>query len=165
MSKYTSPYTSPAEYREALTKARKSKGLTFTQIADTLGVSRQAAQQWEVGRSAPSIYHQRMLVSLLGIGMGPEFLTKSDRLWYPARVAKLFPPGVDTRTMMEVIEILEINPTGSLEQRLHTARYTTLRQAGKLKVLIRDAKADTWTIDRERFYAMHPEFDPADMVE
>lgn len=52
---------------EKLTYLRKQKGLTQSDLAETLNVSRQAISRWEVGTAAPSTDNLKMLSNLYGV--------------------------------------------------------------------------------------------------
>lgn len=54
---------------EKLTYLRKQKGLTQSDLADTLNVSRQAISRWEVGTAAPSTDNLKMLSNLYGVSV------------------------------------------------------------------------------------------------
>ena len=51
----------------SLYSARKSKGLTQEEVAEKLGVSRQAVSKWENGTSDPSTSNLCALAKLYGI--------------------------------------------------------------------------------------------------
>lgn len=55
------------ELGEAIRKARKSKRLTLTALAEQLGVSYPAVQQWEVGKTDPSTENLLKVSRLLGV--------------------------------------------------------------------------------------------------
>ena len=52
---------------ERLTALRKKKGLSQLELAETLGVSRQAVSRWEVGASAPGMENLLALSRLYGV--------------------------------------------------------------------------------------------------
>lgn len=54
---------------EKLTYLRKQKGLTQSDLAETLNVSRQAISRWEVGTAAPSTDNLKMLSNLYGVSV------------------------------------------------------------------------------------------------
>lgn len=54
---------------EKLTYLRKQKGLTQSDLAETLNVSRQAISRWEVGTAAPSTDNLKMLGNLYGVSV------------------------------------------------------------------------------------------------
>lgn len=61
---------------ERLTDLRKKRGLSQQEVADILGVSRQAVSKWESGQSAPSTEN---LVRLSGIyGVSVDMLANSE---------------------------------------------------------------------------------------
>jgi phage repressor protein C with HTH and peptisase S24 domain len=53
------------EFGRALREARKAKGMTLVQVAQALGVTYPAVQQWEAGKTAPSTENLRALAGLL----------------------------------------------------------------------------------------------------
>ena len=52
---------------ERLTALRKEKGLSQLELAEVLGVSRQAVSRWEVGASAPGMENLLALSRLYGV--------------------------------------------------------------------------------------------------
>ena len=52
---------------EKLTALRKEKGLSQMELAEALGVSRQAVSRWEVGASAPGMENLLALSRLYGV--------------------------------------------------------------------------------------------------
>ena len=52
---------------ERLTALRKEKGLSQLELAEALGVSRQAVSRWEVGASAPGMENLLALSRLYGV--------------------------------------------------------------------------------------------------
>lgn len=52
---------------EKLTALRKEKGLSQLELAEALGVSRQAVSRWEVGASAPGMENLLALSRLYGV--------------------------------------------------------------------------------------------------
>ena len=52
---------------ENLTYLRKQKGLTQSNLAETLNVSRQAISRWEVGTAVPSTDNLKVLSTLYGV--------------------------------------------------------------------------------------------------
>lgn len=55
------------ELSEKLINARKEKGLTQSDVADALDISRQAISRWEVGVAAPSMENLKRLSELYDI--------------------------------------------------------------------------------------------------
>lgn len=67
------------ELKEKLTLLRKKKEMSQQELAETLGVSRQAVSRWEVGASVPSMENLLALSKLFDVpvhelagGAGPE---------------------------------------------------------------------------------------------
>lgn len=66
------------EFNEKLRKLRKEKGLSQEELADIIGVSRQALSKWESGTSYPEM---EKLIALSGIfGVTIDSLVKDDGL-------------------------------------------------------------------------------------
>lgn len=59
-----------------LTALRKQKGLTQMDLAEKLGVSRQAISRWEVGTAAPSTDNLKTLSDLYGVPV--DYLLNDD---------------------------------------------------------------------------------------
>ncbi len=55
------------QFNETLALLRKSRGFTQEQLAEQLGVSRQAIARWESGETAPDVYILRVLSEIFGI--------------------------------------------------------------------------------------------------
>ena len=55
------------EQAEILTRLRKEKGLSQTEAAEELGVTRQAISKWESGRAFPSMEKLIALSRLYGV--------------------------------------------------------------------------------------------------
>ncbi|MBQ8176653.1 MAG: helix-turn-helix transcriptional regulator [Oscillospiraceae bacterium] len=54
-------------FREKLVQLRKSRNLTQEQLAEALGVSRQAVSRWEAGDSTPDMINLLGLCDLFGV--------------------------------------------------------------------------------------------------
>ncbi len=54
-------------FREKLVQLRKSRNLTQEQLAEELGVSRQAVSRWEAGDSTPDMINLLGLCDLFGV--------------------------------------------------------------------------------------------------
>ena len=54
-------------FREKLVQLRKSRNLTQEQLAEKLGVSRQAVSRWEAGDSTPDMINLLGLCDLFGV--------------------------------------------------------------------------------------------------
>ena len=67
---------------EKLTALRKEKGLSQLELAEALGVSRQAVSRWEVGASAPGTENLLALSRLYGVPL-------DELVGGPARAAEL----------------------------------------------------------------------------
>ena len=52
---------------EQLYELRKRKGITQAQVAEAIGVSRQAVSKWESGTASPSLDNLKSLSSLYGV--------------------------------------------------------------------------------------------------
>lgn len=55
--------------KEELTALRKEKGLSQQELAEAVGVSRQAVSRWETGQSAPSTENLVALCTLYGVSL------------------------------------------------------------------------------------------------
>jgi transcriptional regulator with XRE-family HTH domain len=63
---------------EYLTRLRRERRLTQTQLAQRVGVSRQAVQNWEAGRAWPRARCLRALCDVLGV-RPDELLSAAER--------------------------------------------------------------------------------------
>lgn len=54
---------------EKLTRLRKKKGLTQSELAEHMKVSRQAVSRWEVGAAAPTTENLKSLSELYGVSL------------------------------------------------------------------------------------------------
>ena len=52
-----------------LAKARRNQNLTQEQLAETLGVTRQAVAKWELGETTPDVLHCDALAELYGVSL------------------------------------------------------------------------------------------------
>lgn len=55
--------------KEELTALRKEKGLSQQELAEAVGVSRQAVSRWETGQSAPSTENLVALCTIYGVSL------------------------------------------------------------------------------------------------
>lgn len=67
---------------ERITEARKAKGMSQTDLADAMGVSRQSVSKWELNESTPEVEKLPCLAGILGVSldwllMGKEEKTKT----------------------------------------------------------------------------------------
>ena len=56
-------------FSENLVQMRKLKGMTQEDLAEKVGVSRQAVAKWESGDSLPDLEKSRMLADVLGVSL------------------------------------------------------------------------------------------------
>ena len=63
-------------FREKLVQLRKSRNLTQEQLAEALGVSRQAVSRWEAGDSTPDMINLLGLCDLFGVSA--DYLIHDD---------------------------------------------------------------------------------------
>ena len=61
---------------EKLTVLRKGKGLTQSDLAEAVMVSRQAVSKWETGRALPSAENLKYLSELFGVSV--DYLLNDD---------------------------------------------------------------------------------------
>lgn len=64
------------EQKDTLSRLREQRGLTQQEVAEELGVSRQAVSQWEAGKTFPSMEKQLALSRLYGVSL--EELYRDD---------------------------------------------------------------------------------------
>lgn len=64
------------ELAQRIQAARKAKGLTQEQLAEQIGVSRQAVSKWESGQSIPTLEKLTVLSSFFGVTT--DFLLQGD---------------------------------------------------------------------------------------
>ncbi len=55
------------QFNETLVRLRKEHGYTQEQLAEQVGVSRQAVARWEAGETAPDVYVLQMLCGIFGV--------------------------------------------------------------------------------------------------
>lgn len=56
-------------FKDNLTQLRKLKNLTQEDIAEKVGVSRQAVAKWEAGETTPDLEKARLLAEALGVSL------------------------------------------------------------------------------------------------
>lgn len=56
-------------FRDNLVQIRKLKGMTQEDIAEKVGVSRQAVAKWESGETSPDLEKSRLLAEVLGVSL------------------------------------------------------------------------------------------------
>lgn len=56
-------------FKDNLIQLRKLQNLTQEDIAEKIGVSRQAVARWEAGETAPDLEKARMLAGVLGVSL------------------------------------------------------------------------------------------------
>ena len=82
-------------FHEKLQSIRKNAGMTQTELAEKLNVSRQAVSRWEMGSAMPDIENLIAISELFGVAL--DDLLKADRISAnepePSREAK--DPGQD----------------------------------------------------------------------
>ena len=54
-------------FEEKIVELRKAKGLSQEELAEQLGVSRQAVSRWELGQTLPDISNLLQLCELFGV--------------------------------------------------------------------------------------------------
>lgn len=64
------------KFNERLYQLRKKNGLTQTDVAERLGISRQAVSRWEIGVAVPTVEKLKELSELYGISL--DYLMPSD---------------------------------------------------------------------------------------
>ena len=57
------------EFSHQLLQARKRRGLSQLELAEQIGVSRQAVSKWETGEAAPDLVKLLALAEALGISL------------------------------------------------------------------------------------------------
>ncbi len=63
-------------FEEKIVKLRKSKGLSQEELAEKLGVSRQAVSRWELGSTTPDLSNLKQLSEVLGVSA--DYLIHDD---------------------------------------------------------------------------------------
>lgn len=63
-------------FEEKIVELRKQKGLSQEELAEQLGVSRQAVSRWELGQTLPDIYNLVQLCELFGVSA--DYLVKEE---------------------------------------------------------------------------------------
>lgn len=56
-------------FKDNLVQIRKMKGMTQEDIAEKVGVSRQAVAKWESGETSPDLEKSRILAEVLGVSL------------------------------------------------------------------------------------------------
>ena len=81
---------------EKLTKLRKAKGLTQHEIAEALGVSRQAVSRWEVGTATPTLDNLSFLSRMYSVPLD-YFIQEEVGAEIPETVPVNTPPAAPTK--------------------------------------------------------------------
>ncbi len=66
------------EFGKNLVKLRKEKGMSQSELAEELGVSRQAVSRWEGGTSLPSIENLKCISTLYGVSLDDLLREEQD---------------------------------------------------------------------------------------
>lgn len=64
------------KFEEKIVKLRKSKGLSQEELAEKLGVSRQAVSRWELGSTTPDLTNLKQLSEVFGVSA--DYLIHDD---------------------------------------------------------------------------------------
>ena len=96
------------ELCERLSQMRKAHSFTQMELAEALGVSRQAVSKWEVGSSVPSTDNLIRLSQLYGITLAE--LLDSQSQWQQAK-SNL----IEAKTQYKIYETQYLRATGTLE--------------------------------------------------
>lgn len=100
---------------QRLREARKEAGLTLEEVAETVGVVRQAVVFWETGKSYPTINNLRKITSLYGVTIDwllaeqTAFSSKPNlhlKVESALRAASQDLPPEDMRTIFDLIGFL-----------------------------------------------------------
>ena len=77
-------------FKDNLVQLRKINGLTQEELAEKIGVSRQAIAKWEAGETSPDLEKARLLAQTLDTSL--DDLTKGDKgqIVIPAKARKIF---------------------------------------------------------------------------
>ena len=65
-------------FEEKIVELRKSKGLSQEELAEQLGISRQAVSRWELGQTLPDIPNLLQLCELFGVSA--DYLVKDEEI-------------------------------------------------------------------------------------
>jgi len=65
-------------FEEKIVELRKQKGLSQEELAEQLGVSRQAVSRWELGQTLPDIPNLLQLCELFGVSV--DYLVRDEEL-------------------------------------------------------------------------------------
>ena len=71
------------EFRERLYQLRKGRGISQEELANAVGVSRQAVQKWEAGASTPDLNNLSALAGYFSVT--PHFHTATPALFSSRR--------------------------------------------------------------------------------
>ncbi len=87
-----------------LAELRKKSGLTQSEVAEELGVSRQAVSRWETGEISPSVENLRRLSKLYGVPMD-ELVngTAPEQAPEPGAVVPAEPESAKPRKMRRIL--------------------------------------------------------------
>lgn len=81
------------ELQEKLTQFRKDRGLSQMEVAEELGVSRQAISRWETGAAVPSSSNLICLSKLYGVSL--DALVREDIEIPPEDLPEVLPPPAE----------------------------------------------------------------------
>ena len=117
---------------ERLTALRKKKGLSQLELAEALGVSRQAVSRWEVGASAPGTENLLALSRLYGVPL-------DELVGGPARAAE--PEAGPNAREAELVRARRLNRAlAGLHWGRHNPAPTDRTEEGIPIIDIRDAE-------------------------
>lgn len=66
------------KFEEKIVELRKTKGLSQEELAEQLGVSRQAVSRWEIGQTLPDITNLVQLCELFGVSA--DYLVRDEEM-------------------------------------------------------------------------------------
>lgn len=111
-------------FGEKMLAARKQRGMTQEELAERIGVSRQALAKWESGETVPDIERAASAAAILGIPLD-ELVEKKE----PEKVVPGPPPG------RYLFGIADVNDKGQIVIPKEARRVFDIKPGDRLVVL------------------------------
>lgn len=103
-------------FADALREARKKRGLSQEDLADILGVSRQAISKWELGEGYPEVEKLIQLAKQLDVSLDSLLLDKPPQSEAPKQVTgKVWIRSFDNKTIIHCYKVMTSQQFNSQE--------------------------------------------------